>query len=112
MNEKEKNQIISAIFVLCLFIVTTIISIILLYNQFLQLKKQKPLFNLSCAIDINLINNIVIIILTTFFLYNNYNSRSKYYKKERILASIFDVISASVVLYIAIDVYLNKDKFI
>lgn len=108
----DGKQIIYAITVLCIFIVTIIISIILLYNQLLQIENRKPLFNLSIAIDINLINNIVVTILTLFFLYSNYTSNQRRYYNLRLTSSLLDIISACIVLYIAIDVYKNKNEFI
>ena len=112
---KRRNielQILLSIF----FIFTTIVSIILLYNEDLYLKYKKFILDSKNAYIIASINRIVILIILILFLYANYVDKNidiiehKDLKADnlQILASILTIISAIIVLYVTLE-YFNSN---
>lgn len=112
---KRRNielQILLSIF----FIFTTIVSIILLYNEDLYLKYKKFILDSKNAYIIASINRIVILIILILFLYANYVDKNidiiehKDLKADnlQILASILTIISALIVLYVTLE-YFNSN---
>lgn len=109
---KTKNldaQIILSI----LFIITTIISIILLYNEDIYLKYKKILINPKFGYIITNINKIIIFIILILFIYLNYQQKEQD-KSEgnnthpdnlQIIASILSAISGLIVLYVTLNYY-------
>ena len=102
-------QILLSIF----FIFTTIISIILLYNEDLYIKYKKFILDPKNAYIIASINRIVILIILLLFLYANYVDKNidilenKNLKADnlQILASILTIISGIIVLYVTIEYF-------
>lgn len=112
---RSKNielQILLSIF----FIFTTIISIILLYNEDLYIKYKQFILNPKNAYIIASINRIVILIILLLFLYANYVDKNidiienKDLKADnlQIIASILTIISGIIVLYVTIE-YFNTN---
>ena len=109
---RSKNielQILLSIF----FIFTTIISIILLYNEDLYIKYKKFILDPKNAYIISSINRIVILIILLLFLYANYVDKNidiienKDLKADnlQIIASILTIISGIIVLYVTIEYF-------
>ena len=109
---RSKNielQILLSIF----FIFTTIISIILLYNEDLYIKYKKFILDPKNAYIIASINRIVILIILLLFLYANYVDKNidiienKDLKADnlQIIASILTIISGIIVLYVTIEYF-------
>ena len=109
---RSKNielQILLSIF----FIFTTIISIILLYNEDLYIKYKKFILDAKNAYIIASINRIVILIILLLFLYANYVDKNidilenKDLKADnlQIIASILTIISGIIVLYVTIEYF-------
>ena len=109
---RSKNielQILLSIF----FIFTTIISIILLYNEDLYIKYKKFILYPKNAYIISSINRIVILIILLLFLYANYVDKNidilenKDLKADnlQIIASILSIISGIIVLYVTIEYF-------
>lgn len=106
-KEEEKYldiQIIALIFTL----ISVIISLLLSYNQKLEIQGSKTLFTSKKTFQITKYNRLLILILGITFLYINYNLY-KISKKEgenlkpyelQILASILTVITALITLYV------------
>ena len=109
---RSKNielQILLSIF----FIFTTIISIILLYNEDLYIKNKQFILDPKNAYIIASINRIVILIILLLFLYANYVDKNidilenKDLKADnlQIIASILTIISGIIVLYVTIEYF-------
>ena len=109
---RSKNielQILLSIF----FIFTTIISIILLYNEDLYIKYKKFILDPNNVYIISSINRIVILIILLLFLYANYVDKNidiienKDLKADnlQIIASILTIISGIIVLYVTIEYF-------
>lgn len=108
MKNEEIKYIDYQIYILLITIVTTIIAIIITYNQKLGLQKKQKLFDPETALKIIKYNRIIILITGILFLYINY----KLYKlseeegedlksyKLQIIASILVVISELIALYV------------
>lgn len=89
-------------------IVTVILSIVLTYNQKLDLQNRKTLFSKRRTHDISYVNRLVILITSIIFLYINYKlyliSKKKgedlkvYYLQ--IFASVLTIIASAIVLYV------------
>ncbi len=109
-DEKERLlniQIIASI----VFIVTTITSIILIYNEKLDLENKETLFSKKATQKISLCNRILIFILVFIFLYANYENKkiaetehndTKYLNLD-IIASLFSLVSAGIAIYIVLN---------
>ena len=109
---RSKNielQILLSIF----FIFTTIISIILLYNEDLYIKYKQFILDPKNVYIIASINRIVILIILLLFLYANYVDKNidiienKDLKADnlQIIASILTIISGIIVLYVTIEYF-------
>ena len=112
MNDEDilTYQMITSI----IFAGTIIISIILTYNERQRILNKETIFNNEDALDISLINRIVILILLFVYLYLNYedfksNKDRKDYSilKLQFYPSILSIIAAIIVLYIA---FYNKKR--
>ena len=109
MNEKEElNAINIQLYTLMFFLVTTVISVLLTYNQKLSLEKKKTLFKSKESLKLTLFNRKLIVILSFVFLYVNiklYNI-SKEEGEElkpytlQIVASVLAIISGLIALYV------------
>lgn len=108
MNKKEEEYINIQIIALVFTLVSVVISLLLTYNQKLEIKNLKTLFNSKTTFKITKFNRIIILILGITFLYVNYNLY-KLSKKEgedlkpyilQIFASVLTVITALITLYV------------
>lgn len=107
-NEKEEQVIETQLITLFFSLLSVIVSILLTYNQKLEISNKKTLFSTIKTFKITKYNRILIFIVSITFLYINY----KLYeisKKEgedlkpyqlQILASIFTVIASLIALYV------------
>ena len=72
MNKKEEVKAINIQLVaLIIVVLSTIISILITYNQKLDLEDRKTLFDSKESFDITLFNRILIVVLSFIFLYVN-----------------------------------------
>ena len=109
MNKKEElNAINIQLYTLIFFLITTVISILLTYNQKLSLEKKKTLFSSKKSLKLTLFNRKLIVILSFIFLYVNiklYNLSKeegedlKPYTLQ-IVASSLAIISGLIALYV------------
>ena len=95
-------------YTLIFFIITTVISTLLTYNQKLSLEKKETLFNSKESLKITLFNRKLMVILSFVFLYVNiklYNLSKedgedlKPYTLQ-IVASVLAIISGLIALYV------------
>lgn len=107
-KEEELNAINIQLYTLVIFVITTIISLAITYNQKLDLENKKTLFNSKQSFKLTLFNRKLIVILSLVFLYVNiklYNLSKedgedlKPYTLQ-IIASVFAIISGLVALYV------------
>ena len=109
INKKKEINLLNIQLITSLtVIITIIISILLTYNQKLDIQKKKTIFTKKQTHNISYINRLTILITTTIFLIINY----KLYqisKKEgedllvyylQITASILSTIAALIVFYV------------
>lgn len=108
-NNKEKIKLLNIQLITSLIVIVTVtISLILTYNQKLNLKNKKTIFNKKQTHNISYINRLTILITSIIFLLINY----KLYqisKKEgedllvynlQIIASILTTIASIIVFYV------------
>ena len=117
MKEEEIKYINYQLIGLGLTLVTTIVAFLITYNQKLQLKNKKELFNSKKALKITKINRTTILLIGILFLYINYKlykiskeegENLKSYKLQ-ITASSLTTISAIIALYV---VFLSNTETI
>ena len=69
MNKKEEVKAINIQLVaLIIVLFSTVISILITYNQKLNLEKKKTLFDSKESFDITLFNRVLIVVLSFVFL--------------------------------------------
>lgn len=108
-NNKEEIKLLNIQLITSLIVIVTVtISLILTYNQKLNLKNKKTIFNKKQTHNISYINRLTILITSIIFLLINY----KLYqisKKEgedllvynlQIIASILTTIASIIVFYV------------
>lgn len=108
----KKNEEIEAINIqlitLLVVLVSTIISILITYNQKLDMEDKETIFNSKESFNITLFNRILIVVISFVFLYVNiklYNISKeegedlKSYTLQ-IIASILAIISGLIALYV------------
>lgn len=108
-HKKEEAQAINIQLVaLVITVFTAIISIIITYNQKLEIEGKPPLFTPKDSLKITLFNRKLILVISFVFLYVNY-SLFKISKEEgedlkpynlQILASILVIVSGIIALYV------------
>lgn len=107
-KKEEKNVIDIQLVALIITVFTAIISIIITYNQKLEIEGKPPLFTPKDSLKITLFNRKLILVLSFVFLYVNY-SLFKISKEEgedlkpynlQILASILVIVSGIIALYV------------
>ena len=108
-NRQEEIKILNIQLITSLIVIITIIlSILLTYNQKLDIKNEKTIFNKKQTHNISYINRLTILITAIIFLIINYKLY-KISKKEgedllvyylQILASILSSIAALIVFYV------------
>lgn len=97
------------------FIITSIISLIIIYNEKLTVTKRDNLFSEQQALNLSFYNRIailIVVILTLYISYMSYKeeevgSRAQYKSFLILGTNILTIISALVLLYVA---YLNKKE--
>ena len=108
MKKKEEEYINIQLFALLFTLISVIISLLLTYNQKLEIKNLDTLFNPKTTFKIAKFNRSLILILGIIFLYVNYGLY-KISKNEgenlkpyilQIFASILTVITAIITLYV------------
>ena len=117
-NMKEKQVLIIdwQIILSMVFIITILISIIFSYDQRQRLLNKKTIFDKNIDKYLNLFNRIIVLIVILLLLYLNYldykinkdniNNPKPYY--HQIIASVFSVISALIVLYVVIENWYDQ----
>jgi len=107
-KKEEINTITIQLIALFFTLITAIISIIITYNQKLELEGKEPLFTPKDSLKITLFNRKLILIISFVFLYVNYEL-IKIIKEEKedlkpyilqLLASLFIIISGIIALYV------------
>lgn len=107
-NKKEVEIINIQLYALLLTLLSAIISIIITYNQKLELKEEKTLYDGKEIFKITLFNRILILSLSFVFLYVNYKlyEISKQQKEDlkpyklQLIASTLVIISGIIALYV------------
>ena len=112
MRDEELKTINIQMFVVFFSLLSVIISIILTYNEKLNLENKKPFFSKKRNYDITLYNRILILLIAIAFLYINflsYNSAKKKGNNDRnninnyqlqILVAILSVIASAISVYV------------
>ena len=108
-KEKKESEIINIqLYALIFTVITTIISIIITYNQKMELNGKSPMFSGRQIYNITLFNRIFILALAFVFLYVNYRLYEiskeqgedlKPYKLQ-LTASTLVIISGLIALYV------------
>ncbi len=108
-HKKEEIQAINIQLVALFFtVITAIISIIITYNQKLEIEEKEPLFTPKDSLKITLFNRKLILILSFVFLYVNLILK-EISKEEgedlkpynlQLVASLFIIISGIIALYV------------
>lgn len=112
MSNKEKESLLITIQIISsiVSIGTVIISIILLYNEQLEINNEKPFLDAEAAQKLTTFNRIVILIIFIVFLVINYilydiskeeGEDLKPYELQ-IIASYFSLFAASIALYVVL----------
>lgn len=108
-HKKEEIEAINIQLIALVFtVITAIISIIITYNQKLEIEEKEPLFTPKDSLKITLFNRKLILILSFVFLY--VNLVLKQISKEegenlkpynlQIVASLFIIVSGIIALYV------------
>lgn len=113
-NTNEEIKLLDIqIIVSIITIITVIISIVLTYNEKLDLQNKDTLFSYSKTHKISLINRITLVVTASIFLFINYKLRSisesegedtKPYNLQ-IISSYLSVIASIIVLYVVASTY-------
>ena len=112
-NEKQIELVNGQIIGIILFILTLIVSVIIAYNEKLLRENKSGLFSNKDALNISLINRIVVVILGIYFVYDAYERRkvSNSYDDPnsnlQILASWLALIASAIIVYIIVNNYNN-----
>lgn len=108
MDKEEIKYINYQLVGLILTLATTIIAIIITYNQKLGLQKRRKILNSKQTLNLTKFNRIAILLIGILFLYINYRLYliSKEKKEDlkasnlQIIASILVIISSIIALYV------------
>ena len=112
-NEKQIELVNGQIIGIILFILTLIVSVIIAYNEKLLRENKSGLFSNKDALNISLINRIVVVILGIYFVHDAYERRrvSNSYDDPnsnlQILASWLALIASAIIVYIIVNNYKN-----
>lgn len=107
-KQKEINAINIQLFALIIALFSAVISIIITYNQKLNLEGNKPILDSKDSFNLTLFNRVLILVLSFVFLYVNYvlyniskeeGEDLKSYKLQ-ISASILTIIAGIIALYV------------
>ena len=108
MKKEEIDTINIQLIALFLFLFSTIISIIITYNQKLDIENKDTIIDAKDSFKLTLFNRVLILILSLVFLYVNYKlyeiskregENLKSYTLQ-IIASIFTIVSGLIALYV------------
>ena len=108
MKKEEIDTINIQLIALFLFLFSTIISIIITYNQKLDIENKDTIIDAKDSFKLTLYNRVLILILSLVFLYVNYKlyeiskregENLKSYTLQ-IIASIFTIVSGVIALYV------------
>lgn len=108
MKEEEIKAINLQLFTLFIFLLSVVISILITYNQKLNLENKNTIFNSKETYKITLFNRILITTLSLIFIYVNYKLY-KISKEEgenlkpyilQILAGVLTTIADFIALYV------------
>lgn len=115
-NKKEEAflldlQLISS----TIFIIASIVSLLITYNEKLTVTNRKKLFTNKEALNISFYNRIVILVVVVTSLYVGYknyineknNAVAKYKSSLLLSTNVLTLISAIVILFVS---YLNKNE--
>ena len=112
MSNKEKESLLITIQIISsiVSIGTVIISIILLYNEQLEINNEEPFLDAEAAQKLTTFNRILILIIFIVFLVINYilYDISKEEREDlkpyelQIIASYFSLFAASIALYVVL----------
>lgn len=108
MKKEEIRLINYQLFGLAITLLTTILAILITYNQKLGTQKRPKLFTAKNSLGLTYLNRILILLVGLLFLYINYRfyritkGKGKDTKSEelQIFASILAIISSIIALYI------------
>ena len=107
-DEREISLIKYNILLSVLFVISVFVSIVISYNQELELEGKKTFFDSKTANDIVLLNRLFVILIVIGFLIVNYYeyiigvAKNKNLKplKKQLFISILNIIAAFIALYI------------
>ncbi len=115
MNQNKKNPYLKGqLYASLLFLLLLSVSILILYNEYRVQQNQKPLFSKKTAININLINRLLIFFISLYYVYVDYQWNQK--KEDTscislsLLSSIITSIATVIVLYLAYVAYMSNDR--
>ena len=114
-NQKQIELINGQLIGIFLFILTLIVSLIVAYNEKLQRENKQPLFSNKMALDISLINRIVVVLLGIYFVYDAYERKNISKRNDdpssnlQILAAWLALLASIVIVYIIIINYDNNN---
>ena len=98
MNKKEELNVINIqLYTLIFFLITTVISVLLTYNQKLSLEKKKTLFSSKESLKLTLFNRKLIVIL--YNISKEEDEDLKPYSLQ-IIASVLAIVSGLIALYV------------
>lgn len=107
-KKEELNAIDIQLIALIFTVITAIISIIITYNQKLEIEEKETIFSPKESLKITLFNRKLILLLSFVFLYVNFvlfkiskeeDEDLKPYKLQ-IIASLFIIVSGIIALYV------------
>lgn len=110
MNNRKivRRNLEIQLFTLVFSLISTIISMILTYNEKLNIEKRKKILEKKEDNNLSLFNRILILLISVSFLYVNYKSfkiakkrgQNAYKLKLQIIASLLTVIASLISLYV------------
>jgi len=110
-NKIKLNIINGQLIALFLFVVTLFISILLAYNEKLNLENKTPLFENDNILKIAIINRIIVVILGLYFVYTSIIEKDINNKNNVQIITSLLALSASIIgLIDLINNYINLQR--
>ena len=114
-NKKEEVFLLDLQLISSSFIIASIVSLLITYNEKLTVTNRKKLFTNKEALNISFYNRIVILVVVVTSLYVGYknyineknNAVAKYKSSLLLSTNVLTLISAIVILFVS---YLNKNE--
>ncbi len=107
VNDIKLEIINGQLIALALFIITLLVSILLAYNEKLNLENKTPLFNNEKSLEISIINRLVVVILGAYFIYTSVvNKNLDNSDNIQVFSSILAFLASLVGLYSLIRSYI------